>query len=372
MNTAKSHLEHYGKLGNGRCSVKLVQTLKSWITSGEIRSGSFMPAERELSARYEVARMTVRRALKILEADGLLRAEPGKGYRVLARSNDPTRGCPIAFVLSGQEPGAGWRDFNLLLLQGIQQAAERRGWPVLGVGAAGQKPERIVEQCVSGRAWGLVAGVYEPEIIRLAGRAGLPVVMVDAWDPGLEVDVVFQNGFLGGTQAVEYLVAQGHSRIAWFGQVNMGVHSAARFGGAFTALRLHGLTLPAEFEIDFAGPDAAGRLRALLDRPDRPTAVLALWQPCLRQAADVARSLRLAIGRDIEQVGWSSVEQYDQAVAAHFRGERVPPVVEWSIADMAEMAVDRLAYRREHPEQPPVTINVQTRVRPAEEQPALG
>jgi len=352
---------------SGRSSSGLVQALRSGIASGKIRSGGFMPAERELSQRHDVARMTVRRALKVLETEGLLRAEPGKGYRVLSRGNDPTRGCPIAFALAEQEPGADWRDLNLLLLKGLQRAAERRGWPVLGVGAAGQKPERILEQCVSGRAWGLVAGIHDAEIIRLAARAGLPVVMVDTWDPGLEVDVVFQNGFLGGTQAVEHLVAAGHRRIAWFGQVDMGVHSTTRFGGAFTALRMHGLGLPAEFEINASSPDGPERLRQLLSRPDRPTAVVALWQPFLRQAADVARGLGLAIGRDVELVGWSSIEQYDQAVASHFRGGRVPPVVEWSIADMAEMAIDRLAARREHPEQPPVTVNIQTRVRPAVE-----
>ena len=362
MNTAH---DIRGRAHSGRSSVGVIEALKAGIVSGGIKAGNFMPGERELSTQHSVARMTVRRALKVLESEGLLRAEPGKGYRVLSRANDPTRGCPIAFALAEQEPGADWRDLNLLLLKGLQQAAERRDWPVLGVGAAGQKPERIVEQCTAGRAWGLVAGTHNPELIGLAARAGLPVVMVDTWDPGLAVDVVFQNGFLGGTQAVEHLVAGGHRRIAWFGQVDMGVHSAARFGGASTAMRLRGLELPAGFEIDALSPDAAGKLRALLSRADRPTAVLALWQPCLRAAADVVRSMGLAVGRDVELIGWSPVEQYDQAVAAHFHGARVPPVVEWSIADMAEMAIDRLASRREHPEQPPVTVNVQTRIRPA-------
>jgi DNA-binding LacI/PurR family transcriptional regulator len=364
MKTAHSQL---GRVGSGRSSTGLVQTLKSGISVGRIKAGSFMPGERELSAKHSVARMTARRALKVLETEGLLRAEPGKGYRVLSRGNDPTRGCPIAFALAEQDPGADWRDLNLLLLKGLQQAAERRGWPVLGVGAAGQKPERILEQCVSGRAWGLVAGTHSPELVGLAARAGLPLVMVDAWDPRLEVDVVFQNGFLGGTQAVEHLINEGHRRIAWFGQVDEGVHSATRFGGAFTALRMHGLGLSADLEINASQPGAAEKLREVLARRDRPTAVVALWQPFFRQAADVVRGLGLTIGREVELVGWSPVEQYDQAIASHFRGERVPPVVEWSIADMAEMAIDRLASRREHPEQPPVAMHIQTKIRPAAE-----
>lgn len=346
--------------------MELIQNIKSRIAKGQLRTGSFLPSERELSESHSVARMTARRALKALEAEGFLHAEPGKGYRVLARGNDPTKGCPVAFALAAQEPGAPWRDFNLLLLQALQAAAERRSWPVLGVGAQGQIPERVIDQCKLGRAWGLVADVHRPDLVSLAARSGLPVVMVDAWVPSVDVDVVFQNGFLGGMQAVEYLVELDRRRIAWFGQVNWGVHSATRFSGAHSAMRMQHLTLEPGFEIDARKPDAEEALARLLRRPDRPDAILALWQPHMRTAAKVARELGLRIGTDLEIVGWTSEEQYDSAVASYFRGERVPPVVQWRIADMAEMAIDRLASRRANPAQPPVTIEIQTRIRPAE------
>jgi DNA-binding LacI/PurR family transcriptional regulator len=184
--------------------------------------------------------------------------------------------------------------------------------------------------------------------------------------------VLFQNGFLGGAQAADHLVERGHRRIAWYGQINEGVHSATRFGGALTTLGRHGLELSSDCRIDALKPGAAAELGRLLAGPGRPTAVLALWGPHLREAAAVVRKLGLAIGRDVELVGWTTVEQYDQSIASHFRGERVPPVVEWSIADMAEMAIDRLASRREHPKQRPVVINIQTRIRPAQENPTCA
>jgi len=331
------------------------------ISAGEIPAGSFMLGERDLSAKHVVARMTARRALKVLEAEGYLRAERGQGYRVLSRCNDPTKGCPIAFAQHAQNPTEEWRGMNFLLLNGLQKGAQRHGWPVLGVGAAGQEPADVVNQCISARAWGLIADTYDPDLIRLASRTGLPVVMVDSRDPSLQVDVVFQDGFQGGAQAVDHLAERGHRRIAWFGQVTEGPHAAARFGGAYSALLRHGLELPAGLRVDVMKPDAVGELRRLLAGPNRPTAVIALWQPNAREAHGVIRELGLA-GK-VELVGWTPTEDYDLAMPRMFPGGPIPAVITWSIDEMVEMAIERLIGRRERPEQPPVTVNIRTRLK---------
>ena len=48
------------------------------IRSGELASGDRLPSERALAARYRVSRMTVRQALRSLEARGLLRTAIGR------------------------------------------------------------------------------------------------------------------------------------------------------------------------------------------------------------------------------------------------------------------------------------------------------
>lgn len=58
---------------------KLMEDLKEKILSGEIRVGDKLPSENELSARYEVSRQTVRKALSILENAGYIYAEHGRG-----------------------------------------------------------------------------------------------------------------------------------------------------------------------------------------------------------------------------------------------------------------------------------------------------
>lgn len=59
----------------------LVAVLRDRILDGELPAGERL-VERELTERYDVARHTLRAALRALEADGLVRIEPNRGARV--------------------------------------------------------------------------------------------------------------------------------------------------------------------------------------------------------------------------------------------------------------------------------------------------
>ncbi|MHA6325199.1 GntR family transcriptional regulator [Roseivivax sp. CAU 1753] len=57
--------------------------LRDDITSGAHSPGSLLPGEQRLTREYGVSRVTVRRALDALEADGLVARRAGSGTRVL-------------------------------------------------------------------------------------------------------------------------------------------------------------------------------------------------------------------------------------------------------------------------------------------------
>lgn len=59
--------------------IQIAESLISQIESGELAPGAQLPAERELSERLGVNRMTLRRALRVLEAQGLLVRRHGVG-----------------------------------------------------------------------------------------------------------------------------------------------------------------------------------------------------------------------------------------------------------------------------------------------------
>ena len=62
--------------------LQLAAILRERIKSGEIARGARL-TEKALAQEHAIARETVRRALKALDADGLLRALPRRGWAVL-------------------------------------------------------------------------------------------------------------------------------------------------------------------------------------------------------------------------------------------------------------------------------------------------
>lgn len=58
---------------------KAVEQIRELINSGALMPGDRLPGERELSARFSVGRTSVREALRVLEALGLIEIRPGAG-----------------------------------------------------------------------------------------------------------------------------------------------------------------------------------------------------------------------------------------------------------------------------------------------------
>jgi DNA-binding GntR family transcriptional regulator len=66
---------------------QLAAALRERILDGDLQPGQRL-IERELVATYDVARHTLRAALRRLEADGLVRVEPNRGARVADLSHE--------------------------------------------------------------------------------------------------------------------------------------------------------------------------------------------------------------------------------------------------------------------------------------------
>ncbi|MEV0191870.1 GntR family transcriptional regulator [Kitasatospora purpeofusca] len=80
----------------GEKTERVEQTIRDWISSGELASGAKLPSERTLSADLGVGRTTVRLVLAKLASEGLVVAHHGSGYFVSAGklSGDPSVKAP--------------------------------------------------------------------------------------------------------------------------------------------------------------------------------------------------------------------------------------------------------------------------------------
>jgi LacI family transcriptional regulator len=347
----------------GRGYAWLAGRLKARIAAGEIPAGLRLPTVRELGAEHGVSRETARRAVKELQAEGLVASEPRHGCRVQARANDPDRGLPVAFVVSAAEEPGLWNEFHRLLFAGLQSAAEERGWSVLAVGAGRRPAREVMEQLRDCRACGMVLDTANPELLGAVRKMSLPAVMMDAWEPEMPLDAVVQDSFQGALVATQYLVSRGHQRIGWLGRIADSAQGQERFGGVAAGIAAAGLVASREFMLDTPGPKVAAAARRLLARRNRPTGVLGLWHDAASELVRAARELRLKPGRDVEIVGWTAQEQYEGAYRMLFNGAELPATMVWSIAELARMTVARLAERRAKPAMPPALIKVPARLR---------
>ena len=62
--------------------IQVIDKLRSWILRGYLQEGDFLPSERELATMFDVSRMPIGHALKILEFLGVVQYVRGKGFCV--------------------------------------------------------------------------------------------------------------------------------------------------------------------------------------------------------------------------------------------------------------------------------------------------
>ena len=65
--------------------LQIAAILRGQIERGEIAPGRPVPSETQLMGRYEVARLTARKAVRVLADEGLVEVVPGRGAYVTGR-----------------------------------------------------------------------------------------------------------------------------------------------------------------------------------------------------------------------------------------------------------------------------------------------
>ncbi|HEX8346733.1 MAG TPA: GntR family transcriptional regulator, partial [Actinoplanes sp.] len=66
-------------------SRRIADDLRAGIENGDLQAGAKLPSERDLAARYGTARNTAREAISILQGEGLVVAQHGRGVFVRPR-----------------------------------------------------------------------------------------------------------------------------------------------------------------------------------------------------------------------------------------------------------------------------------------------
>lgn len=159
----------------------------------------------------------------------------------------------------------------------------------------------------------LVISLY-PDDEAVAGfrRAGMPVVLIDAYHPMLTSLVV--NNVEGGYQAVKCLIEHGHRRIGFINGITEGDFrfnpGNDRFVGLHRAIGEAGVLYEPDLVLTAEWNRQGGRQAALqlLRRSDRPTAIFAASDIQAVGVLEAARSLNISVPADLSVIGFDGIE----------------------------------------------------------------
>jgi DNA-binding LacI/PurR family transcriptional regulator len=251
---------------------QLKTILEARIREGVWGHGVRVPSEPELAVQFGLSRQTVRQAQELLEAEGWLTREQGRGTFVC----NPPRPRRAAAGNAGQ------RDVGVLipcitislypaLARGLEDILREHGYHLV-VGSYDVIPEKE-QRCLGDMVAKPVAGLVacpsynsRPADYQAALAQGVPLVLMDSPLPGIEVDLVATDGYWSALHGAAELVRSGCRRVAFLAGHFTAATSRERLAGCRSALEAAGLELAPELilEGDFAAAFGYQATRRLL------------------------------------------------------------------------------------------------------------
>ncbi|PRY44520.1 LacI family DNA-binding transcriptional regulator [Umezawaea tangerina] len=201
------------------------------------------------------------------------------------------------------------------IIRGVEQAAaNERAAVVLSELGGEHRPRREwFDDLLTRRPLGVIlvlADLDEDQRNQLTTR-NIPFVVVDtAGEPEPGVPTVGSANWSGGLAATRHLIGLGHRRIAVVSGPTTVMCSRARVDGYRSALDEAGLAVEPDLVRwgDFYVHGGYDHGMALLDRPDRPTAIFAGSDFQALGVMRAARELGLSIPDDLSIVGYDDLD----------------------------------------------------------------
>jgi GntR family transcriptional regulator, arabinose operon transcriptional repressor len=220
-------------------------SLQERIRAGEFAPGDALPPERQLVKDYQVSRITIVKAMDLLERDGFIDKQQGRGSFVVDQvpqaSDAPPRRialCMPTFVDS----------YITAVLVGAARAAMREGaqLQVIGIDSIEHETTRVRAAMQSGVDGVLLfprAQFPDAALYRELQAARYPLLLVDRYYREQDTDWIVFDDEAAGYALTRLLIAKGHERIAVFPGDEVRVTSVhRRIRGYHRALEEAGLS----------------------------------------------------------------------------------------------------------------------------------
>jgi GntR family transcriptional regulator of arabinose operon len=234
---------------------QIFEKLQKDISSGVYQPGKRLPSEAELVRRFHVSRMTVFRAMRELQALGLVTRRVGSGTFASTISNSRSGSHIFGLLI----PELGQTEIFEAICKGMMEAQEAMHHSLLWGNAVSneQDKERAAEQLCEHYIVSKVSGVFfapvefstnriqaNHRIVAALDRARIPVVLLDRclepFPQRSKYDLVGIDNRRAGYLVTEHLIKAGAKRIVFVARPNSAPTVDARIAGYREALLLKG------------------------------------------------------------------------------------------------------------------------------------
>ena len=227
------------------------------------------------------------------------------------------------------------------LIKCVEQYAQDSGFSLIlcDSGGDGERELRHIESMKSHYVDGvLVIGVTSGESARVLRDQGMPVVVVNREsEPSSGIPCVTNDNRAGAFAMVSHLIAKGHRKIACLAAPLSAQHFRQRYDGCVDAFRAGGIDGYAARVVENIASveDAHARTKALLARPDRPTAIFAFTDYIAIGAYSGVNDCGLSIPADVSVAGFDDIL---------FSRHLIPPLTTYRhpVEELSEKAVSTL------------------------------
>lgn len=270
---------------------------------------------KDIADRIGVSIVTVSKALN--DKDGVseeLRAkiksiasEIGYRYNIAARSMKEGLSYNIGVIIAERFAGPN-QSFYLQFYQHITRILEQVDYyGILHILSSEdeeqlQLPKIYYERNVDGF---IVLGQLNRDYINVLQETDVPYVFLDFYTDQTEVDAIISDNFFGVYEMTNYLINQGHKKIAFVGSIYSTSSIQDRFLGYYKSLLEHHIRLNKQYVI----PDRNDRgvyIDLILPQEDMPTAFVCNCDQVAYNLINTLKKLGYRVPEDCSVVGFDN------------------------------------------------------------------
>jgi DNA-binding LacI/PurR family transcriptional regulator len=356
-----------GPSSSGHLYQRLKEHIGRQIASGALRKDDLLPSEAELCRTYGMSAITVRRALRELVRDGVIRRQPGRGTIVISE----TRRLRIALVFAGFREDH-WRRASAAfggMFGGIGEATWLASVNLVTHRVPPERDlaERLIElmrdpeYAMDGLLIRCADDIAEGPLSTLEAHR-MPYVVIKRSGGDRPMNYVTGDDRGAARTATRHLLSLGYERVAYLGEPPVITTHRDILSGYRDALEEagrpfdEGLTLfmssPNDGDLDVHDEEEPYLLtRQLLQSRERPRAIFMGSTIVTSGVYRAIAEARLAIPDDIALVGYGATE-----VVRHLR----PTLTMMSMShyDLGKVAVEHLLEQIADPNMPPRGVHL--------------